>query len=276
MKTNEVIKGKYKIITALSKGSYGKVYEVEDINSKHRYALKVIDGGNYKKEKMQRQLAQELEIMNLLGSCTHSVKLYENFQIGIDYYLVEELCNGDLAKLSSGKRLPEEQVKYILNQLNVTFKLMIKQCIIHRDLKEPNILISLKEGRPVDSENPFDYIFKLADYGISKILLAGGEAEAHTDTICGSVGLIAPEVYTKHYNNKVDLWTIGLIMYRLLFNKKLDEIMDENDRVIFPEEMRISNEAVHLLKGLIVPEPMDRLSWNEYLEHPFFKSSSVK
>ena len=60
------------------------------------------------------------------------------------------------------KKLSINEIKEILNQLNNTFKLLLKENIIHRDLKPSNILLSL------DTINKIS--FKLSDYGISKIL----------------------------------------------------------------------------------------------------------
>ena len=68
--------------------------------------------------------------------------------------------------------------------------------IAHRDLKEDNILIT--EDRTV----------KLIDYGLSK--------NFNNFEMCTAVGsplYMAPEVFKSSYNNKCDLWSLGIIIF---------------------------------------------------------------
>lgn len=74
--------------------------------------------------------------------------------------------------------------------------------IVHRDIKPENLLLTTRGP---------DGILKLADFGISKIL-----SEEMLSTNCGTPIYMAPEIWGgKSYNEKVDMWSIGIVMYFL-------------------------------------------------------------
>lgn len=83
------------------------------------------------------------------------------------------------------------------------FKTLVKNKIMHRDFKLANIL--LHDGQ-----------VKIADFGFAKLLTE----EEFTKTILGSPLNMAPEVINgKEYNNKADIYSIGVCFYELLFGK---------------------------------------------------------
>lgn len=75
--------------------------------------------------------------------------------------------------------------------------------IVHRDLKPENILLST-EGD--------DAIVKISDFGLAKVV-----SNEVMVTACGTLSYMAPEVLVgTGYNNEVDFWSIGIILYVLL------------------------------------------------------------
>ena len=96
-----------------------------------------------------------------------------------------------------------------MNQLNNTFKIMRENCIIHRDLNLGNILIKYNDNK--------EYIIKLAGYGVSERL--NSFTEFCSETI-GNLWYMAPEILKGNdYDYKCDLWSIGIIMYKLCYGK---------------------------------------------------------
>ena len=62
------------------------------------------------------------------------------------------------------------------------------------------------------SSNTPEGILKLADFGISKII-----SDEMLTTHCGTPIYMAPEIFAgSDYDNKVDIWSIGVVMYYLL------------------------------------------------------------
>jgi calcium-dependent protein kinase len=76
--------------------------------------------------------------------------------------------------------------------------------VIHRDLKFENIFIH-KVGEEI--------ILKVGDFGFAKVLSKGTSA-----TSCkGSPLTMAPEVWKGKYNQKCDIYSMGVIFYQMLF-----------------------------------------------------------
>lgn len=89
----------------------------------------------------------------------------------------------------------------------------------------------------------------------------------------------APEILRQaKYGPEVDLWSVGAILYEMVFNKTpytapnhialLKNI--ESAEIKFPAEMPISAELKHLLSGLLHRQPRQRMTFEEFFGHPFW------
>jgi NIMA (never in mitosis gene a)-related kinase len=73
--------------------------------------------------------------------------------------------------------------------------------IIHRDLKGANVFLT-KKG-----------IVKIGDFGIAKVL---SHTVQKARTMVGTPYYLSPEiVQSKPYNNKTDIWSLGVMLYEL-------------------------------------------------------------
>ena len=145
----------------------------------------------------------------------NSVKFYEYFHTEKEFCIVMELCDENLFQILSKKEINKgfdiDEIKNILNHLNNSFKIMFENNIIHRDLKLQNFLVKYK------NKEKTDYIVKLTDYGISKHLLS---LSKKFSTKIGSMNMMAPEILKgEMYNEKCDLWSLGIIIYILYLHK---------------------------------------------------------
>lgn len=134
----------------------------------------------------------------------------------------------------------------------------------------------------LDSKN--DNTIKVIDFGTSERFKAN---EKMKQTF-GTAYYIAPEVLTSEYNEKCDIWSIGVILYILLsgrppFDGKDDrEIVrkvrighyDLNSKFLFlsnifsaPEFKYVSKDAIDLLKKMLTYDPERRISAEEALRH---------
>ena len=84
-------------------------------------------------------------------------------------------------------------------------------------------------------------------------------------------------------SQKADLWSLGIIIFILYFGEF--PYKGNNARIIHSNIMR--NEGIRLneisdpnlrdlLKKLLTIEPEDRIDWNGYFAHEFFKNNSSK
>jgi serine/threonine protein kinase len=99
-------------------------------------------------------------------------------------------------------------------------------------------------------------------------------------TACGSPIYAAPELLSKNfYGPSVDIWSIGVILYNLLFGKMpFDLDTNLSVHVIYmrilkvrtlkvPSNMRVSGELLDLLRRMLCIDPEKRISINEILDH---------
>ncbi|MGH0164802.1 UNVERIFIED_CONTAM: hypothetical protein FKN15_071945 [Acipenser sinensis] len=124
----------------------------------------------------------------------------------------KEYCNGgDLADyLKSKGPLNEDTIRLFLQQITSAMKVLQSKGVIHRDLKPQNILLVLTGG---DKSNPRNIRLKIADFGLARFQPTNMMAL----TMCGTPLYMAPEVImAKTYDAKVDLWSIGIIVYQCL------------------------------------------------------------
>ena len=275
-----LLKGRYLLEKKIGEGSYGVVYKAMDTGDNNNYvAIKQvsktrINSSSYLIEALQK----ELSIMRLLSN-ENSVKLLENFETGENYNFVMELCDSDLdvelknhVKINS-KGFNELEVFEIMTQFNTIFKKMQKEHVIHRDLKLKNIMIKYNKNLPF-----IGFVIKLSDFGFSKVM----NEDDITGTNLGSPATKAPEIMVgKDYNAKADLWSVGVIIYQLFFNRlpfparnarELKEVIFNSKGVELPKDSNnhMSDICFGLIDSLLQKEPKKRIDFKQYFEHEYF------
>ena len=97
--------------------------------------------------------------------------------------------------------------------------------------------------------------------------------------IFGTAYYIAPEVLKSEYNEKCDLWSIGVILYILLSGKPPFDGNDDKEIVnsvrigtyslTGSEWKNISNDAKDLIKKMLTYDPAQRITADASLSHPW-------
>ena len=272
----------YVLDKVIGSGSYGSVYKAHHINDKNKlYAIKQI---NKKKitDYLEKALKTEIHIMKLM-SHENSVNLFDVYETDSDYNLIMELCDSDLdIELNEHfnkyhKGFSELELWMIMNQFNKIFLKMRKENVIHRDLKLKNIMIKRDENVEI-----IGFIIKLGDFGFSKVL----KEEDLTSTILGTPATKAPEIWLNYdYTVKVDLWSIGVIIYQLLFHSlpfssttrtNLSREIKSWKAVKFPEKNELTEICKDLINKLMKKEPNERIEFEDYFKHKFFSEEHKK
>ena len=247
------------------RGAFGEVFLAEYHGKK--YAVKKISkkeiAKSQNKDYLTDAVKKEIEIQKKLSEFENSVKLYLNIEDDYYYIFILEACDESLADLLKKKiKLTVEEILYIMKGLNKVFKYMIKIGLVHRDIKPENILIKYV------GDSRTKYIPKVADYGVSRKL-----DEGLASTAVGTDVYKAPEVDEEdNYDNKCDLYSIGVMLYKCYFNsspsRRNSLKPNNNDTKLKDCEDKILDD---LIKKLLVKDPLKRISWEEYFNHPFFK-----
>lgn len=263
----------YTQLNKLGDGLYGEVYKVQNKLSGQLCAMKKM----VKKEKDKPSIEDEIEVLNeieMMKRMDHPniVKIFQFYNTKDIYYIIMEYCAGGelYYEIINKGKFSEEEASYIMYQILSVVFYCHSNDIIHRDLKPENVLIERKEKNFIK--------IKVCDFGTAKIY-EKGRIERR---IVGSSYYIAPEVLSKNYDEKCDLWSCGVIMYILLsglppFEGDTDkEVMEKVKKgkydLEIPEFKSISKEAKNLICCLMQLNPKDRLPAGEALKHNWFKS----
>jgi serine/threonine protein kinase len=263
------MKEKYDLLQIIGYDGFGKIYKAKLKNTDELKAVKIIDkkkmiqdsgGEDYFKDEFSKNL-ENMEIC--CKDNVNSVKLYEYCNTESELIYVTELVDEDLNKIlqKRDKGLNPKEVLGILKQLNNTFKIMVNNLIVHRDLKLSNIFIKYKNNEKSE------YIAKLGNYDVSTRL---NSLDEKLECMVGTMDYMAPEISKgEKYDGKCDLWSLGVLIYVLLFKKFPKKVTDAASQQLIQSS---GNELLDdLLKKLLVEDPARRITWAQYFEHPFFK-----
>jgi serine/threonine protein kinase len=251
--------GGYTVTELLGAGTFGTVYKAVKKNPSGEFvrALKHIVipsekqfesvfnsmGGDLSKvddyfSEMLKGIVTEIQILNDLSEkgVQNIVRYYENDIITTEspkryniYILMEYLT-----PLSEYISKTEFSVKDVI-RLGMNVLRALELChdggVIHRDIKDDNIFVSASGE------------FKIGDFGVSKVLKDSSKAES----MKGTPNFLAPEVYLgkESYTKSVDLYSLGIVLYRLLnysrnpFLPHFPDTYNPNDEdAAFEERMR--------------------------------------
>ena len=256
----------------LGKGTFGIVYEAKNLIFNSKVALKVIP----KNARMKYELIKnEIDILKKLMH-PNIVRIYEFYESKNSFYLVNEFCPcGELYNYINKTILNEEQLAVIFYQVFSGLTYLHENNILHRDLKPENLLISKIEKDLKDNKEYF--WIQIIDFGTAKIF----ENDKDENLVVGTPYYIAPEVLNKHYNEKCDTWSVGVMLYMFLVGRppfdgeNRNEIInsiktkdyDENN----PKLLEQSPEVRDLIKHLLQKDTNKRFSAKEALNHIWFK-----
>lgn len=146
--------------------------------------------------------------IDILKNLTHPniVKLFEIYETPDALFLVMEYCEGVelFDEIIAKKYFEEAEAAKVLKQLLQAIAYCHGQKIAHRDLKPENILINISQGGSI----------KVIDFGTGHHM--GAENEKKMTAQLGTAYYIAPEILSGEYNEKCDIWSIGVILYVML------------------------------------------------------------
>ncbi|CAD8103069.1 unnamed protein product [Paramecium sonneborni] len=256
----------------ISKSQQSKVYFAEDRSTKIDYAIKVFEKNQFEQKIGAKALQQEIEILRLIKN-EHFIKLLKTYEGDQAVYLVfEQQKGGDLQRfLKENENILTEKTAFqAIKQLLQGISLLHNLNYMHRDLKPENILLKNKD--------------KLEDLIISDLGLAEkvNNEKKQLFTLCGTPGYVAPEVLKKQpYNQKVDIYGIGIILYTLLTGKNpfysiiKDEILELNMiGNVNTDKLNCSDLGKDLLRQLLQVSPNRRPTAQQALRHKYFRNQS--
>ena len=267
------------LMSYIDSGCFAEIYLSKKQDSNILLATKKISL-NYISVEPLFKTSLQTEI-NFLKEMNHPniIKLYE-VKVKPDYiYLIMEYCNGgslksalNTYKAKYGKPFSEEIVKYLMNQILLAVEYLHSQGIVHRDLKLDNILLKYNNNNKlneINDTNIFESEIKIIDFNIS----TRAKKITQEDEI-----ILNDDYEENNFNEKFDIWYLGLLCYEMFFGEKLFGSENNNGHiinqpyVIIPQN--ISLEAQTFLLSMLQKDSNKRLSAKELLKHNFLQKNT--
>lgn len=253
----------------LGKGKFGNVYLARERQTKFILALKVLFKKQLEKAGVEHQLRREVEIQSHLRH-PNILRLYGYFHDSSRVYLILEFApKGELyGELQRCGSFPEDRSATYIMELADALNYCHSKKVIHRDIKPENLLLGANGE------------LKIADFGWSV-----HTPSSRRSTLCGTLDYLPPEMIEgKTHDEKVDLWSLGVLCYEFLVGRPPFESKSHEDtyrrisrvEYTYPAQTNISAGAKDLVARLLKHNPMHRLPIQGVLSHPWVVESSTK
>ncbi|KAJ3307066.1 hypothetical protein HDV03_002577 [Kappamyces sp. JEL0829] len=247
--------------------------EAIHIDSKEKFAVKIINKNLMKG--YEAKILQEIKIMkNISNGHSRILPLIDHFESASNVYLVMPLCRGgDLyERICMVDQFYERDAAYIIAEILHVVKYLHDSGVVHRDLKPENILFA---DQNLDS-------LLVADFGLANF--------SHSDrglrTTCGTLEYMAPEIQLgMDYGKPIDMWSLGVMSYVTLSGSF--PFYDANEALFCQNAIHakfdfgaaawqnVSLSAKDFISKLLVADPLERMTADEALEHPWIQSLST-
>ncbi|KAL7068193.1 putative calcium-dependent protein kinase [Cryptosporidium serpentis] len=258
----------YQRVKKLGSGAYGEVLLCTDKTTGAERAIKIIRKSSVNAP-ANSTLLEEVAVVKLLDH-PNIMTLHDFFEDKRNYYLVMECYKGGelFDEIIHRLKFNEVDAAIIIRQVLSGVTYLHNHKIVHRDLKPENLLLESKEK---------DALIKIVDFGLSVVF----DHQKKMKDRLGTAYYIAPEVLRKKYDEKCDVWSIGVILFILLsgyppFGGQTDqEILRKVERGKYsfdsPEWKNVSEGAKDLVRQMLQYDPQKRITAQQALEHPWIK-----
>lgn len=212
-------------------------------------------------EKEIKNIKQEILIHKHLRF-KYIIKLYNYFFSGNRVFLVLEFASGGslFSFVRRQKGLEEKHYHKMFTQVCEGVAYLHKKNVIHRDIKPENILVDSRGN------------IKLCDFGWSAL------NRPSRKTFCGTYEYMAPEIFeNKPYNEKVDIWSLGILIYELLHGSspfKGGSVLDIYKNILKGKlefKKSLCNNVKNLINQILQYDMNKRPSIEQILTHPYLQ-----
>jgi len=295
-KLNQEFLNKYELLDELGSGGFGFVLLARDRSTDKKVAVKFIFKNKIPKsgwvqDEKDGCIPMECFIMKKVNH-KNIIKFIDCFDDIKLFYIVMELhgnswatdtnnlnndnqveCQNSMDLFecieSRAMRFTEFQAKYIFKQIFDAVNYLYKNGIVHRDLKDENILIDKH------------FNIKLTDFGAASYLENYNENNAYfVNKFLGTLAYAPPEVLKGEQFGTIaqEIFSLGTILYLLIFGeipfKSPEETLFSNNIYLnAPKNVSCSQEVLNLIEWMLQKRPEDRPSLNSILNHPWMRDN---
>lgn len=255
---------KYKLNEKLATGGFGAVYSGIRISDGSPVAVKMISRQNVSNWSLlnDRVVPLEIALLEKFRNFEKIIQMLEFFQQKDGTFLIvmerPRPAIDMFDFISKRGNLDESLARHFFRQIVEIVIELRNSGVVHRDLKDENLLVNLQTGR-----------LKLIDFGSGAFLDSDYTPFDGTRVYC-------PPEWIQHSSYKpipAAVWSLGILLYDFVCG----DIPWEHDAEIIAREFRwpqtknISKACKELIYACLAPRPEDRLTLEGILNHQWMK-----
>ncbi|RZS13888.1 hypothetical protein BHM03_00045524 [Ensete ventricosum] len=206
----EALTRDFEIGAEIGRGRFGVVRRCRSVATGEEFAVKSVDKRLLADSVDRECAAREAKVHGLAAARNpYAAQIHGAYEDDHWVHLVVELLDGpdlcDRIAASGGTPFPEPEAAAVVEALAEAVAACHRRGVAHRDVKPDNVL--------------FDALghLKLADFGSAQCFLDADGEWAPMRGLVGTPWYVAPEVVAgREYGEKVDVWSVGVVMYMML------------------------------------------------------------
>merc|ERR1711923_462677 len=251
----------YKLEETLGKGGFGTVFSATRKKDKLPVAVKEVYKAKIIKKTADGKTPLEVALMEQVQNVEGVIRILDFFEMPESFFIVMEkfTCQDLFDFISEKGALTEDKARNIMKQLLETILMCHNNGVLHRDIKDENILIDVKTEK-----------IKLIDFGSATYLHDGLYNDFEGTRV------YAPPEWIKYRRYTADgltVWSLGILLHDILCG----DIPFETDSQIvlglpdWGDDSPLSAELQSLIQGCLATDPCHRLSLEALASHPWLR-----
>lgn len=242
--------GPYELMEQLGSGGMGVVYvAIQREPIRRKVALKVIKPGTDTREVIARFEAERQTLAMMDHPNIAAVLDAGATKAGLPYFVMELVRGKPITEFCDEKTLNSEQRLELFTDVCRAVHHAHQKGIIHRDIKPQNVLVTVRDNKPVP---------KVIDFGVAKALrqdVAQTAVYTRFSQLLGTPLYMSPEqadLNSADIDTRSDIYSLGVLLYELLTG----QTPIDRDRV----KEAAYDELRRLIREEDPPKPSTRIS----------------